>query len=124
LKAWNGVYEGDAKNGFDGTNYATDKELLKALKEGSYNGGWIIPPRELLSGNLLAAFKNGVLKGIKTAVSSGSDYPVWYWSSTEGRDYPSNVWFVRFSDGREDWNHKDTLRLSCRPVRLVVAPGS
>src|SRR5947208_2846954 len=32
LKGW---------NGFDGTNYATDKEFRQALKDGSYTGGWI-----------------------------------------------------------------------------------
>ena len=76
LKAWNGFYEGDAKNGHDGTNYANDTEIYQALKDGSYNGGWIIPTRDLLSGkdvdgnktqsgNLLAAYNKAVLKGIE-----------------------------------------------------------
>jgi len=71
----------------------------------------------------------GALKGtFKTAASSGSGFPDWYWSSTEDRDGPSYVHGVRFSDGDEDWGHKDIIRLSCRPVRLVAtssapAPG-
>jgi hypothetical protein len=119
-------------HGHDGTNYATDKEFRQALGNGSYakeGSGWIIPPRELLTGkdadgnmvqpdNLLAAFNKGVLKGIKTA-ASGSDYPDWYWSSTEYRVLPSDVLIVRFSDGNENWDLKDYVRLSCRPVRLV-----
>jgi hypothetical protein len=95
-------------NGFDGTNYATDKEIYAALKDGSYTGGWIIPPRELLSGtepdgkfgirqgniiqpdNLYAHKDKGSFKDtFTTAAASGSDYPEWCWSSTEHRDYPS-----------------------------------
>jgi hypothetical protein len=129
-------------HGHDGTNYATDKEIYAALKDGSYKGGWIIPPRELLVGtepdgpggvrkgtviqpdNILAHKDKGVLKDtFKTATASGSDYPnypSWYWSSTEYRVFPSSVWVVRFSDGYEYWLLKDDLRLSCRPVRLVA----
>ena len=117
-------------NGFDGTNYATDKELYKAIKDGSYNGGWIIPTRDVLtgkdvdgnntqSGNLLDAFKKGALKDVKTSSGSGSYCPDWYWSSTEGRDCPSFVHDVRLSDGYESWDPKDGGRLSVRPVRLV-----
>jgi hypothetical protein len=120
-------------NGFDGTNYATDRELYKAIKDGSYNGGWIIPTRDLLSGkdvdgnktqsgNLLAAKDAGALKDtFKTSSGSGSDCPVWYLSSTEFRDYPSYVHIVRLSDGYAGWCRKDDFRLSCRPVRLVTA---
>jgi len=130
-------------NGFDGTNYATDKELYAAIKSGSYNGGWIIPTRELLVGtepdgesgvrkgkviqpdNLFDHQNKGAFKGtFKTAASSGSDYPGWYWSSTENRDNPSHVWGVRFSDGDEGWDRKDNNLLSCRPVRLVEASVS
>lgn len=118
-------------HGYDGTNYATDKELYAAIKSGSYNGGWIIPTRDILHGkdidgkettpdNILAHKDKGSFKDtFKTAASSGSDYPDWYWSSTENRDNSSNVWNVRLSDGNDDWNHKDNNRLSCRPVRLV-----
>jgi hypothetical protein len=85
---------------------------------------WQIPALDNL--HILQKNQNeGSLKGtFKKVASSGSDYPVWYWSSTENRDSPSDVWNVRFSDGLEDWNHKDLIRLSCRPVRLVAAPGS
>ena len=129
LKAW---------HGYDGTNYPTDKEIYQALKDGSYKGGWIIPPRELLIGtepdgesgvrkgtiiqpdNLFDHQNKGAFKGtFKTVASSGSASPDWYWSSTEDRDNPSCVWGARFSDGDEGWDHKDTIRLSCRPVRLV-----
>jgi len=132
LKGW---------HGFDGTNYATDKEIYKALKDGSYKGGWIIPTRELLVGtepdgetgvrkgtiiqpdNLFDHQNKGAFKGtFKTAAASGSVYPDWYWSSTENCDLPSFVWFVRFSDGGVVWHLKDRFRLSCRPVRVVEVP--
>src|ERR1035437_7553017 len=59
---------------------------------------WQIPALE----NVRVLQKNqneSALKGtFKTAASSGSDCPVWYWSSTENRDGSSGVRIVRFSD--------------------------
>ncbi len=122
-------------NGYDGTNYATDKELYAAIKSGTYNGGWIIPTRDILDGkdvdgkdttpdNILAHKDKGAFKeakhAFKTAASSGSDFPDWYWSSTENRDDLSFVWVVRLSFGNGVWGRKDDVRLSCRPVRLVT----
>ena len=130
-------------HGHDGTNYPTDRQIYAALKDGSYKGGWIIPTRELLVGtepdgqsgvrkgkviqpdNLFDHQNKGAFKGtFKRAASSGSGFPDWCWSSTENRDSPSVVWGVRFSGGYEGWFHKDGLRLSCRPVRLVEASVS
>lgn len=121
--------------GYDGTNYATDKELYAAIKSGSYNGGWIIPTRDILHGkdvdgkdttpdNIFAHKDKGSFKGtLKMAEFSGSDCPGWYWSSTEDRDYATGVWFVRLSEGDAFWLNKDNSHLSCRPVRLVEAPA-
>ena len=85
---------------------------------------WQIPSLE----NLRVMQKNqnqGKLTGtFKTASSSGSVFPVWYWSRTPHRDYPTHVDIVRFSDGYEGWDHKDLNRLSCRPVRLVAASAA
>ena len=127
-------------NGFDGTNYPTDKEIYAALKDGSYKGGWIIPTRELLAGtepdgesgirkgkviqpdNLFEHQNKGVFKGtFKTAAANGFDFPNWYWSSTEDHEFQSYVWAVRFSDGYVMLDSKDYGRSSCRPVRLVEA---
>ena len=101
-------------HGHDGTDYDTDKELYAALKDGTYNGGWIIPTRDILHGKD-SAFKNT----FKMTASSGSGYPQWYWSCTERREDPSNVWGADFSDGDGGWLRKDDFRLACRPVRLV-----
>jgi hypothetical protein len=88
---------------------------------------WQIPTLE----NLYVLQKNqneGALKGtFKTAAANRSVYPVWYWSSSQDRVYPSLVRFVRFDDGDDGADHKDIRRLSCRPVRLVAvsaAPGA
>jgi len=133
VDAVNRVAELKDWNGFNGTNYATDKELYQALKNGSYDGGWIIPTRDILRGNdvdgqattpdnLYIHKEKGALAGtFCTAASSGSDFPGWYWSSTENRDTSSGVHNVRFSDGNEDWFLKDLIRLSCRPVRMMEA---
>lgn len=123
-------------HGFDGTNYPTDKEIYAALKKGSYNGGWIIPTCDILHGkdvdgkdttldNILAHKDKGSLKGtFKMTRSSGSECPDWYWSSTEYRNHPADVWGVRLlSDGYDDRYLKDMLRFSCRPVRLVEVLG-
>src|ERR1700722_15468167 len=126
-------------HGFNGTNYATDKETYAALKDGSYNGGWIIPTREFLAGkeagggseagkgaivsadNLFDHQNKGAFKGtFCTAASNGSDFPDWYRSSTEQRGDPSHVWAARFADGGGGWCLKDGTLMSCRPVRLEL----
>ena len=80
--------------------------------------GWRIPTLEEL--RLIYKNKDG---SFCTTAASGSGYPDWHWSSTEGRGGSSGVLGVRFSGGSESWHHKDSFRLSCRPVRLVAAPS-
>jgi len=119
-------------HGFDGTDYATDTDLYKALKEGSYNGGWIIPTRDLLTGkdvdgrarqtgNLLAARDIGALKDtFNTSPARSATYFDWYWSCTEIRNTP-NVIVLHLTNGYESWDGKNGSRASLRPVRLVDA---
>jgi Protein of unknown function (DUF1566) len=108
----------DVRMAFNDAAAAVKK--LNADKALGHND-WQIPVLE----NVRVMQKNqneGKLKGtFKIAASSGSDYPGWYWSSTEDRDNSSFVRGVRFSDGLECWDRKDYNRLSCRPVRLVAA---
>ena len=122
-------------HGHNGTNYATDKEFYKALKNSNYKGGWIIPPFALLVGkdplnnkttqadNLLACKDKGTLKGTFTVTGvTGYTYPEWYWSSTE-IEYDHQVMrTANFSNGTHSRHYKDILSLSCRPVRLEPAP--
>ena len=86
-------------------------DAVKAVEE--IGDGWRIPTLE----ELRKVYKHK--DGSFCTIASGSDYPQWYWSCTEHRDYPSSVHGVRFSDGIEDWYRKDGYRLSCRPVRSV-----
>ena len=79
--------------------------------------GWRIPTLE----ELQLMYKNKDETFCTAAIAS--DYPGWYWSSTEPRDYSSSVHIVCFSDGGESWDFKAGDRLSCRPVRLVAAPS-
>jgi hypothetical protein len=101
-------------------------EAVKKLNADNALGhnDWQIPVLE----NVHTLQKNqneGALKGsFKTDSASGSDYSDWYWSSTPSHDYPGCVGNVRFSDGYEMERYKGVLRLRCRPVRLVAAPGS
>lgn len=90
---------------------------IDAVKWGEGLGdGWRIPTKIELA---LMYEQKDAIGGFKTK-SSGSDFPDWYWSSSEHRDNSSGVWFARFSDGDECWFRKDNFRLSCRPVRLMV----
>ena len=119
-------------HGHDGSSYTTDKDFYAALKEGSYKGGWIIPPWELLTGldmsgsmrqpdNLHAHKNKGSLRGTfcLEAKPSGFGYPAWYWSSTVDPHYPQHIMDMRLRDGEEGWQRRDVYRLSCRPIRLV-----
>jgi hypothetical protein len=82
---------------------------------------WQIPALDNL--HILRKNQNeGTLNGtFKTASFNGLLFPVFYWSSTENHRDSSYVQGVRFSDGYETWDRKDSGRLSCRPVRLVPA---
>lgn len=117
-------------HGHDGGNFKNDKAVYEAIKDGSYNGEWFIPTREMLCGkdvdgniiqsnNLLIHKDAGSLSGsFEMTDASGSGCPVWYWSSTENRNGPAVVYIVQFSSGVDHWLLKDDFRLSCRPVRL------
>jgi hypothetical protein len=72
--------------------------------------------------NMYAHKDKGVLKGTFTD-KAGSDLAHWYWSATEHRANPSTVYDVDFTDGDDDWDHKDTNDLSSRPVRAEIRPS-
>lgn len=120
LKGWHG------HDGFDSTN---DAAITQGLADGSAVGKWLIPTRELLSGtdrngdkvqddNLIA--HKDKLGAITTSRKGCGDYeyPNYYVSATELRDYSDYVWCARPADGDGVWDCKDYGRMSCRPVRL------
>ncbi len=123
---------------YNGTKYKNAREIYKALENASYDGGWIIPPCELLFGsgpdNQPGKRTNNIIQPdnlfdhrntgnftdtFNTGLGGDGDYPGWYWSSTESLEQPSNVWTIRFWDGMVDADSKDKIRMSCRPVRLI-----
>jgi hypothetical protein len=93
-------------------------DAVEAVK--NLGDGWYIPTLNELR---LMYINKDRFGGFCTAERGGSDFPCWYWSSTEDRDNSSDVLGVRFSGGSEGWFPKDDYRLSCRPVRLVAAPS-
>ena len=103
---------------------ATFNDAAKAVKKLNEkkalgHDDWQIPDLETLKtlqGNKNQGSLNRTFD--TTNEGSGSDYPAWYWSRTPHRGYPASVDIVRFSDGDENWLHKDITRLSCRLVRL------
>ena len=119
-------------HGANGGNYANDAMHYRALADRTGIGKWFIPPRELLHGfdidgkhvreeNLLDLRNAVAFRG--TFVTDGKNhsdrsYPAWYWSSSEHRDYQSNVWTARFTDGYSHWSNKDYNHLSVRPCRV------
>ncbi len=110
-------------HGFGGTSYVNTEEVYAALKDGSYNGGWIIPPHALLTGtesdNFINHKNKGVFKGtFKADAHNNADSATdWYWSSTESDGY---FLALRFSNCDVAWyNGNVGTNINCRPVRLV-----
>ncbi len=81
----------------------------------SLGEGWRLPTKEEL---LLMYEKREEIGGFTTV--SGSDYAHWFWSCTERKDSPSDVWNVRFTDGYGGWTDKDFDKLSSRLVRAEL----
>lgn len=120
----------------DGGYFANDKRLYEALANGSADGKWFVPPRELLYGrnyagkivhanNLYALRDTGDFKGTLATTNNGVDYAHWYWSCTELRGHPGETWGVDFTDGCDDFDPTGAHRVSCRPCRVepVIPPA-
>ncbi len=107
-------------NGYDGANYVDDGEIYLALQKNSYEGGWIIPPKEILS----LLFKNREKEHLKGTFCNASkkqntDYPEWYFSSTPVDGVDCSVGSLNFLDGDNGSILKSGGCDSCRPVRFV-----
>lgn len=133
-------------HGHDGGAYKNDTELYDALRDGTYNGEWFIPTRDILHGkdvygnnaqadhlyghNVQTDHLYGHIYGHKDESAlagtftnqSGSGYALWYWSCSEVRDDRSFVWIVRLADGDDYWDGKRNYELSTRPVRAELRP--
>lgn len=120
-------------HGYDGSGYRNEDEMIAALKDQSYKGEWIIPPREALYGrraaagqirnsgedknnqvqpdNLRAHRDKKEFKG--TYHESGA-----YWSSAM-MSLGNLVWNIRMTSGIESYDNPRTNAGRCRPVRLI-----
>lgn len=126
---------GELKNwfGYPGEAYGSDVALYTALKNGSYAGGWVIPPLELILGtdteghevqaDCFSKHKSmGSFKDTFGKVSvENKGYHEWYWSCTRSPAHPAFAWGGALG---EDGHSMDEFLInngiaSCRPVRLV-----
>ncbi len=117
---------GKIKNwhGHHGCDYVSAIQLYEALKNGSYDGGWFVPPLELLTG------RNAVdrrkihrypLWQYKNKPGFGFDFrdeSVVYWSSTECE--LDKGWAVNLLVKGKRAEAKNT-HLACRPMRAEEA---
>ncbi len=110
-------------------------EIQRDLQNGTYNGGWIIPPAEILCGsNPNKSWHDKWLKGSNDTENSlygnhnaeslkGSfsvDDEDLYWSSTYDKR-KRKVWAVSFKTGAGEWADPNLNYHRCRLVRLVDA---
>ena len=125
---------GEIKNlmGHNGAEYKNDTELYKALRNGTYNGEWFIPPRDLVNGtkaggkkvqndNLYQHRNTGKLAG--TFVTDGASVLThhWYRSATEPSGGLMYNWIVDFTDGHGVWGGRE-VSLPLRVVRAELRP--
>jgi hypothetical protein len=108
--------------GHDGTHYKNAKKFYKALKDGSYKGGWIVPPGEIIV-RVLHAKDAGALNDtfMKAAANHDSFPPRYPWNylTSSVREEDGVISTLNFRSRSYGFDDKDGNRSSCRPVRLV-----
>ena len=128
-------------HGYDGADFVDDYDISYILETGIYNGGWVIPPYELLSGAKASlsetrtsaiiqlanffdckekgAFRDSFLKA--SGSKNPDDYEGFYCSSTPDIDFDFCSRSMRLADGvsRSPRKFEPKHLLSCRPVRFV-----
>ncbi|MGH6922861.1 MAG: hypothetical protein ACRED5_03735 [Propylenella sp.] len=107
--------------GHDGGGFASDPALYRAMRDGSYEGEWFIPPKDILVDNLYENRAQGALSGT-FAEEYSSGLGLWYWSLTEHPGNPDGVYVVDFPDGGGVWVLKGFTELSSRVVRAEPRP--
>ena len=107
--------------GYDGGNFANETAWQAAIRDGRYNGQWVIPPKDILVENLFENRDQGALRStFETA--SRPDEAHWYRSSTAYRNSSSSVYVVDFTDGIGIVEGKDWGSLSSRLIRAEPRP--
>jgi hypothetical protein len=117
-------------HGHKGYKIADNQTLHAMLESGVYEGGWIIPPREILGGFDYAGravwkeslFKNkddGAFAGTFATHGIRPEHAPFYWSCTGDRD--GYNWTVCFTNGFPAGYDKKLSKNYCRPVRMEPA---
>lgn len=97
--------------------WADGKRYCENLEANGHDD-WTLPTKDQLN-HLYEKRNTGVFAGtFNERAFSTAD---WYWSFTEHASNSSSAWNQRFTDGDDDWNHKDGIELSVRCVRAVPA---
>jgi hypothetical protein len=116
-------------HGHDGAGYWNDSAFYAAVHTGSYNGEWVIPPRELLDGKApngdeiqsdnIIAHKNKRALGKSLDLESRENFlDLWYMSCTNYFDAKDRRYTINLKSGVSG-QATTTTTTRVRPVRLV-----
>jgi hypothetical protein len=123
LKNWHGC---------DGANIETMEDFLTLIRTKRYDGGWMVPPRDVMEGkdlfgrdtmadNLLRHKDKPGFGKFNLAISDGESMrtPDWYWTCTGGG---TGMTTVCLATGESGFSDEYEIFHSCRPVRMLPAP--
>ena len=110
--------------GYDARFFESQSDLFKSIKEGSYNGEWVVPPPALVSdcidhgkgwfGNMYSQRWSGALKGTFEEKAAGSTKTTKYLTCPDGLD----ACLVDMKDGMAEYGSKYFDRGNIRLVRF------
>lgn len=125
LTGWHG-HDGEANEAVVGR----DKAFFDSVRDRTYQGGWIAPPKPFLDGKDVDGMpvhaehlcKNkdvGAFAGTFTTNDSDTN-PWWYLSSSEPSGSVASVFAIRLSDGSRAWANTDYEKVHVRPCRVEL----
>lgn len=112
-------------HGYDGECFTHEAAFKQALIEGTYQGGWVIPSKDIILENLCKNKNKGALAGMfKEYDGLGlTDLSSSYWSCTHSASDLDQVYNLQIRTNQKDYNSKDHFRLSTRPIRAELRPS-
>ncbi|MEZ0224622.1 MAG: hypothetical protein ACAH83_08725 [Alphaproteobacteria bacterium] len=108
-------------HGHDGSKHANEAALIKAMDDGKYKGGWVIPPSAVLSSMICDQRDKGQLKDTFAKTTYEPPYTrADYWSSSEQRfQGEAMVWAALINLPQVGTLHGKGNQNFCRPVRFA-----